>query len=205
MVASQDGHQQMVELLLNEKADPNIQHNDGTTALMVASEDGHQQVVELLLNEKADPNIQHNDGATALMVASQNGHQQVVELLLNEKADPNIQHNDGTTALMAASQNGHQQVVELLSATKSISRDKKIEVHPSHQQNTSQHDVTDKKKKQDKHARLINDDEYSFKQKKPEFPEKIKVRAAKFIKIGSLIFRNPLKGKKMLKSRNIII
>ena len=48
----------MVELLLKEKADPNIQDNDGRTALMAASLNGHQQVVELLLKEKADPNIQ---------------------------------------------------------------------------------------------------------------------------------------------------
>ena len=112
MVISLNG--QVVELLLKEKADPNIQNNDGRTALMVASRNGHQQVVELLLKEKADPNIQNNDGRTALIVASQNGHQQVVELLLKEKADPNIQNNDGWTALMVASQNGHHQVVELL-------------------------------------------------------------------------------------------
>ena len=98
MVASKNGHQQVVELLLNEKADLNIQNNDGMTALMLASKNGHQQVVELLLNEKADPNIQNNDGRTALMLASGNGHQQVVELLLNEKSDPNIQDNDNWTA-----------------------------------------------------------------------------------------------------------
>ena len=51
---------QVVELLLEEKADPNIQNNNGWTALIVASGNGHQQVVELLLEEKADPNIQSN-------------------------------------------------------------------------------------------------------------------------------------------------
>ena len=54
----ENGHHQVVELLLKEKADPNIQNNDGWTALMVASQNGHHQVVELLLKEKADPNIQ---------------------------------------------------------------------------------------------------------------------------------------------------
>ena len=51
---------QVVELLLEEKADPNIQNNNGWTALIVASQNGHHQVVELLLKEKADPNIQSN-------------------------------------------------------------------------------------------------------------------------------------------------
>ena len=114
VLASYNGHHQVVELLRNRKADPNIQGNDGKTALMIDSQNGVQQVVELLLKEKADPNIPDNDGKTALMVASQNGVQQVVELLLKEKADPNIQHNDGWTALTTASRNGHHQVVELL-------------------------------------------------------------------------------------------
>ena len=38
MAASQNGHQQVVELLLKEKVDPNIQDNDGETALMAASQ-----------------------------------------------------------------------------------------------------------------------------------------------------------------------
>ena len=66
-------------LLLKEKADLNIQDNNGWTALMVASYNGYHQVVELLLKEKADPNIQHNNGGTALMAASENDHQQVVD------------------------------------------------------------------------------------------------------------------------------
>ena len=142
VLASYNGHHQVVELILNIY--PNILCNDAFltasskefsevtnrflqkqtnsdikninkwTSLMAASLNGHHQVVELLLKKKADPNIQLNNGRTALMAASQNGHQQVVELLLKEKADPNIQLNNGRTALMAASQNGHQQVVELL-------------------------------------------------------------------------------------------
>ena len=114
MVASNDGHHQVVELLLKEGADVNIQNNNGVTCLMVASNNGHHQVVELLLKEGADVNIQNNDGWTALMIASQNGHHQVVELLLKEGADVNIQNNNGVTCLMVASANGHHQVVELL-------------------------------------------------------------------------------------------
>ena len=79
MAASENGHQQVVELLLKEKADPNIQDSNSQTALMVASHNGHQQVVEILLKEKADPNIQDNDGETALVAASENGHHQVVD------------------------------------------------------------------------------------------------------------------------------
>ena len=47
----------MVELLLKQKADPNIQTNNGETPIQVASENGHYQVVELILKQQADPNI----------------------------------------------------------------------------------------------------------------------------------------------------
>ena len=66
MFVSDNGHHQVMELLLKEGADVNIQNNDGWTALMIASDDGHHQVVELLLKEGADVNIQNNNGWTAL-------------------------------------------------------------------------------------------------------------------------------------------
>ena len=113
-LASQNGHYQVVELLLKEHADVNQQRQDGVAALMLASKNGHYQVVELLLKEHADVNHQRQDGVTALMLASQDGHYQVVELLLKEHADVNHQRQDGVTALMLASQDGHYQVVELL-------------------------------------------------------------------------------------------
>ena len=114
MLASQNGHYQVVELLLKKHAHVNHQTQDGVTALMLASQNGHYQVVELLLKEHADVNHHRQDGITALMSASQNGHYQVVELLIKEHTDVNHQMQDGVTALMLASQNGHYQVVELL-------------------------------------------------------------------------------------------
>ena len=47
----------MLELLLNQQADPNIQSNKGETPLHIASENGHYQVVELILKQQVDPNI----------------------------------------------------------------------------------------------------------------------------------------------------
>ena len=115
MLASQNGHAQVAELLLNGNADTHLTENDGWTALMLASQNGHVQVVGLLLtNKQADANILNNNRFTALMLASQNGHFQVVELLLTEYADVNLKENDGWTALMLASQNGHFHVTELL-------------------------------------------------------------------------------------------
>ena len=87
---------------------------DGLTALISASQNGHSEVVQILLKGGADPNIQKNDGATALMSASQNGHSEVVHILLKRGADSNIQRKDGVTALMIASYNGHSEVINIL-------------------------------------------------------------------------------------------
>jgi len=67
MIASFEGHHQIVELLMKEKVDHKYRGtDDGITALMLASLNGKFQVVEILLNAQADPNIQENEGLTAL-------------------------------------------------------------------------------------------------------------------------------------------
>ena len=114
MLASANGHHQVVELLLSKDPDINIQNNDGVTALIFASDNGHHQVVQLLLSKDPDINIQNNDGWPALMGACLTGHHQVVEQLLSKDPDTNIQNNDGWTALMFGSRYGHHQVVILL-------------------------------------------------------------------------------------------
>ena len=69
MIASQNGHFQVVELLVKEHSDINQQDEDEWTALIIASENGHFQVVELLLKEQADINQQEGKGWTAPMIA----------------------------------------------------------------------------------------------------------------------------------------
>ena len=56
MVASVQGHKEVVELLLAKGADVNAKTTDGTTALMVASMKDHKEVVETLLDKGADIN-----------------------------------------------------------------------------------------------------------------------------------------------------
>ena len=52
--ASQNGHLEIVRLLLESGADKDLTKNDGATALTIASQNGHLEVVRLLLESGAD-------------------------------------------------------------------------------------------------------------------------------------------------------
>ena len=55
MFATWNGHLQLAELLLKQKADPNANNNEGWMALMFACLNGRLLMTELPLKEKADP------------------------------------------------------------------------------------------------------------------------------------------------------
>ena len=143
MYASENGHSEIVQLLLNAKAKPDLQTENGETALYVAAVKGYPDIVQLLLEYGADPNISNRRGVTAIqatgyiasiafgiakgdIAAMKEGnplgitsdtyehHLKIMKLLI---AQPNIKINetiDGFTGLMSASRFGNAQIVELL-------------------------------------------------------------------------------------------
>ena len=110
MGAAFNGHERVVELLLQHGAEINLQRSDGWTALVIAASNGHERLVELLMQHGAEVNLQDSDGATALMNAANEGHERVVELLLWRGAEVNLQEKKGFTALMSAAQHGRERV-----------------------------------------------------------------------------------------------
>ena len=62
MIASHEGHTDIVKLLFEKGANTNLQNKAGQTALMIASEKGHTEVVELL--KKAEEQ-QGSDGKSS--------------------------------------------------------------------------------------------------------------------------------------------
>ena len=112
--ASQEGHDDIVRLLLDHGADANRSDNDGWSSLHAASQEGHDTVVRLLLDHGADVKRSDNDGWSPLHAASQGGHDTIVRLLLERGAAADHPDRDGWTPLHAASQEGHDHLVQLL-------------------------------------------------------------------------------------------
>lgn len=74
MYAAAGGHPEVVAFLLGgegvAKADPNLKHVQGGTALMEAATSESQVVVDLLLAAGADPMVRDKDGVSPLMSAA---------------------------------------------------------------------------------------------------------------------------------------
>jgi ankyrin repeat protein len=141
MAASQLGRVDIVNKLLDLKADPNTADKDGQTALMLASANNQLPVVQALLKHNADPNLTDHNGWTALMkavyagnskcvealadrsrqevnrgllVAALMGHQDTAKILLDYGAEVDTHADDGRTPLMFAASKGNKDLVAFL-------------------------------------------------------------------------------------------
>ncbi|KAL8792738.1 MAG: hypothetical protein Q9195_004625 [Heterodermia aff. obscurata] len=111
-IASQEGHDQIVEMLLAKGADVTAQ-TGVSSALYWASAEGHGQIVEMLLAKGADSNAQIGY-TSALQKASAAGHESVVKILLINGAHVDHEGRNRDTALRLASKSGHVSVARLL-------------------------------------------------------------------------------------------
>ncbi len=57
-------HDSIVQVLIDAKADLNLQDNDGNTALLSATQAKNYEAIKMLLKAKADINIKNNEGKT---------------------------------------------------------------------------------------------------------------------------------------------
>ena len=79
--AAFQGHQDVVHLLLDRGAQPNMANQIGETPLHHAAIQGHKDVVQLLLDRGAEPNMANQFGRTAQYCALQNGHLDIANIL----------------------------------------------------------------------------------------------------------------------------
>jgi ankyrin repeat protein len=121
MCASYIGSLELVHALLSKGANPNIQNDNGDTALMIASSKlvlhtNFIPVMNALIAGGANLNIQNINGITALMAAVEIGDVEYVRVLLRAGADVNLRDEDGDTAEMIAVRERHFDIVNLLRA-----------------------------------------------------------------------------------------
>ncbi|KLI46130.1 ankyrin repeat domain-containing protein [Brachyspira hyodysenteriae] len=115
MLSSGRKHENIVDLLLKHKANPNIVHSSsGVTALILASTvKNNEKILEKLIDNGADINAS-TFGLTALTQSLTQTNNSNVLLLLKKGADPNINlslGNNKTSPLIYAVENGNHQVV----------------------------------------------------------------------------------------------
>ena len=112
------GHDEIVRLLLENGADPNVVGQRGETALIVAArERAPLGIYTLLLEYGADPNYLDEAGNGALMYAALYAPVEAIRMLLDAGADPNLKAgDDGYTAAYFAAMGMRMDVLELLNA-----------------------------------------------------------------------------------------
>ncbi|HZQ48111.1 MAG TPA: ankyrin repeat domain-containing protein [Verrucomicrobiae bacterium] len=117
-IATQEGHKEMVELLLDRGADVNDASGQGLKPLQIAAQRGYRAIAEVLIAHKADVNIGNGGGYTPLHRAAQNGFQSVAELLLANGAEVNAVDSAGQSPLHEAASSDNPAMIEMLIAHK---------------------------------------------------------------------------------------
>ncbi len=84
---NKEARTELVRLLLDAGADPNLIGPNSTPPLSLSIAEGENQIFELLMNRRADIEIGDWDRSTPLMYAAANGQRGMVDALLNAGAD----------------------------------------------------------------------------------------------------------------------
>jgi outer membrane protein TolC len=114
-LAAEQGHKEVVEVLLRYKANPNIQSEmEKWTPLMRASTRGYEDICDMLIKGGADVNLKSNLGRTALHTAAEQGFTDIVKMLITAGADVNAKTNSGNTALDLARREGYFELADFL-------------------------------------------------------------------------------------------
>lgn len=93
--AAQQGHLELVRLLLEHHANVYALNHEGHTFLDVTWASGHEEIV--------DVNGRYESGDTAFHVASHHGDVKLMSWLIHRKLDPIVENKDQETLLFPAS------------------------------------------------------------------------------------------------------
>lgn len=114
MIAAAGGRTEVMKLLLDAGANPQLQDRRGDSSLMAAVRIGSLEAVRMLQERGVDPNQRDIDGRTALIWAARTGRLDIVNALLEKGADISLSDSAGQNALMVATAKGHTAVASAL-------------------------------------------------------------------------------------------
>ena len=100
--------------LIEQKADVNAAHKDGTTALHWAVYRNDVELVDRLIKAGAEVNVVNEYGSSPLSEAAVTGNVEVIRKLLEAGADPESPNADGQTALMLLARTSNVEAAKLL-------------------------------------------------------------------------------------------
>ncbi|KAI1371190.1 ankyrin repeat-containing domain protein [Hypoxylon crocopeplum] len=120
--AAETGQELVVDLLIEIKADPDLQDANGESPLWWAARygvdvdaaDSDRQTPLSVASQKGIPDSTVSYGKTALLFAAAGGHYRVVELLISSGADIGYVSPEDETALSLADAHGHGDIATLL-------------------------------------------------------------------------------------------
>ena len=113
--AALNGHEVIVELLLDAGVDPNVVARDGAVPLHWAAFKGNVEVADRLIEAGASFEAESPTLGTALHIAAARGHRAIAELLIAAGVDPNARRETSlATPLLLAAAEGHLEVAKLL-------------------------------------------------------------------------------------------
>lgn len=108
--AAEKNDTELMGMLFEYQALPNIPNKNGYTPLNLATGWGNLEAIQILISQEASVNIAANDGTTPLMQAAQYGYVAVAKTLLAAGADPNLENEAGKTALALAQDWGYKEI-----------------------------------------------------------------------------------------------
>ena len=114
LYASAQGYPQIVRLLLDAGANPDVGNVHKITPLMYGARYGNLEVCRLLIEHGAVTDLQDVYGSTALIVATAYGHADLVDELLEAGANTALKDRDGMTALDIAHNRKHGKIAKKL-------------------------------------------------------------------------------------------